>query len=256
MYNAFSSDYDRFVDWPARLAFEMPFLQSQLKEAGATRLLDAACGTGMHAIALAQAGFDVAGADFSLGMIERARTNAQAAQVAVQFEQAGFGELEKVFGAGQFDVVLCLGNSLPHALSSEQVAAALVDFAASLKPGGLVIIQNRNFDAVAANRMRWMEPQAAREGEAEWLFLRFYDFDQDGLITFNIVTLHREGGNAWTQSVHSTRLRPLLADEMRTALNTAGFQSISLYGDMKGMPFDPATSGNLIVCARRAPNDI
>ena len=235
-----------------RLAFEMPFLQSQLKEAGAIRLLDAACGTGMHAIALAQAGFDVVGVDFSHRMIEHARANAQAAQVAVQFEQAGFGELENVFGAGQFDAVLCLGNSLPHVLSSQQLEKALADFAASLKPGGLVIIQNRNFDAVMAHRLRWMEPQAAREGEAEWLFLRFYDFEQDDLITFNIITLLREGGNAWTQSVHSTRLRPLLADEMRTSLNRADFRSISLYGDLKGMPFNSATSGNLIVCARRA----
>jgi hypothetical protein len=27
MYDDFSADYDRFVDWPARLAAELPFIE-------------------------------------------------------------------------------------------------------------------------------------------------------------------------------------------------------------------------------------
>ncbi len=30
MYNKFSQDYDRFVNWHNRLAFELPFLLKQL----------------------------------------------------------------------------------------------------------------------------------------------------------------------------------------------------------------------------------
>jgi SAM-dependent methyltransferase len=255
MYDAFSSDYDRFVDWHSRLAYELPFLLEQLKGAGARHILDAACGTGMHAIALAQAGFDVVGADCSAGMIERARANAREAHLTMQFEQAGFGELEGTFGGGQFEAVLCLGNSLPHALSSTQVEASLRDFAAVLKPGSLVIIQNRNFDSVMANQARWMEPQPAREGEKEWLFLRFYDFDPDGLLTFNIISLRREAGEPWEQSIQGTRLRPLLVGELRTALTGAGFQPIALYGDMKGNAFDVNSSGTLVACARLKGED-
>ncbi len=59
-YDNFSSDYDRFVSWPGRLALEMPFLTSRLREIGANSVLDAACGTGMHTLALAQAGFEAA----------------------------------------------------------------------------------------------------------------------------------------------------------------------------------------------------
>jgi glycine/sarcosine N-methyltransferase len=250
LYDDFSHDYDRFVDWPGRLAYEMPFLQAQLKAAGVRRILDAACGTGQHAIALAQTGFEVAGADVSAGMIARARANAQVAQVPARFEQAGFGELEMTFGKGQFDAVLCLGNSLPHALSAEQVTAALADFAACLKPGGLVIIQNRNFDAVMTGHQRWMEPQSAREDGVEWLFLRFYDFEADGTLTFNILTLKREGQGAWSQSAWRTSLRPLLAEELQVALTRVGFTAAMFYGDMQSMPFEAGTSGNLIACAR------
>jgi len=43
------------------------------------RVLDTACGTGVHTIALAQHGFTVTGADPSPAMVERARQNAMAA---------------------------------------------------------------------------------------------------------------------------------------------------------------------------------
>jgi SAM-dependent methyltransferase len=253
MYDSFSSDYDRFVNWPARLGYEMPFIQRQLDAARARSVLDAACGTGMHAIALAQRGYAAYGADLSAPMVARAQENAAAAGVDARFAAAGFGELARSFqGSASFpcDALLCLGNSLPHLLTPTQLADALSDFAACLRPGGLVLIQNRNFDTLAASRERWMEPQAAQvEGEGEWTFVRFYDYRPDGLIDFNILTLQRSPGGAWKQQVASTRLRPLLRDELVESLAHAGFEEIVCCGSMSGEPFDAEKSGNLVVVA-------
>ena len=256
MYDIFSSDYDRFVNWSARLAVELPFIEQQLQAAGGEGLphtLDTACGTGMHAIALAKEGYTAAGADLSKAMVERARENARSAGVTVRFEAAGFGELAPVFGHGAFDALLCLGNSLPHVLTSQALAATLSDFAACLGPGGLLLVQNRNFDAVLSHQARWMEPQSHRESAAEWLFLRFYDFDPDGLISFHIVTLQRTGAAPWTQRITTTRLRPLRQVEVLAALSEAGFSQVTCYGDMTGTPFDSAASGNLVIAAWRSP---
>ena len=71
LYDALSSDYDRFVNWPSRLALELPFLQTELKRIGAARVLDSACGTGQHALHAADAPFGmdddlVHGSSFSL----------------------------------------------------------------------------------------------------------------------------------------------------------------------------------------------
>jgi glycine/sarcosine N-methyltransferase len=250
MYDDFSSDYDRFVDWPGRLAAELPFIERQLQAVGARRVLDAACGTGMHALALARRGYAAVGADLSPGMIARARANAAAAGVNVPFEVAGFGELNAQVGTG-FDALLCLGNSLPHLLTPADLAAALADFAACLRPEGLLLIQNRNFDAVLARDERWMDPQAHQEGNVEWLFLRFYDFESDGTLTFNLVTLRREGSDAWRQHVLTTRLWPLRREELTRVLDAAGFGAITCWGDMQGARFDPARSPNLVVTAQR-----
>ncbi len=250
MYDSLSANYDRFVDWQGRLALELPFIIEKLQAVPARRVLDAASGTGMHAIALAQCGFNTAGADNSQGMIERARQNASLAGVQVRFEQARLGDLCAVMGRRSWEAVMCLGNSLPHLLTQAELAAALIDFSCCLNPGGALIIQNRNFDAIMTSRERWMEPQAHTEGQKQWIFQRFYDFDPDGLITFNMVTLEQEGLGSWSQSVSSSRLRPLLKDELVTKLGAAGFGDITAYGNMSGADFDPRTSPNLVVTAR------
>jgi SAM-dependent methyltransferase len=248
MYDSFSIDYDRFVDWEGRLAAEMPFIERQLQTVDARRVLDAACGTGVHAVALAKRGYEVVGADLSVGMIERARDNAVDVP-RVCFQVAGFGELRPRVSDG-FDAVLCLGNSLPHALTPESLAATLDDFAACLRPGGLLLIQNRNFDAVLRERDRWMGPQSYREGETEWLFLRFYDFGPEGLLAFNVMRLRREGGADWSQRITSTQLWPQRQEELTEALAAAGFEAITSFGDLQGAPFDAGSSPNLVVTAR------
>jgi len=270
MYDDFSADYDRFVNWPSRLTAELPFLERQLQAVGARRVLDAACGTGMHAIALAQRGYEVVGADLSPAMIERARANAAAVGVPARLDVAGFGTLAQTFGPSSsspwgeeegdgvrkgvfpFDALLCLGNSLPHLLTPVDLAMALLDFAACLRPAGLLVIQNRNFDAVLARGERWLEPQAHREGETEWLFLRLYDFERDGTITFNLVTLRREGAGEWRQQVRATRLWPQRRDDLVAALAAVGFREIACWGDMQGAPFDAECSPNLVLTARRS----
>jgi hypothetical protein len=158
---------------------------------------------------------------------------------------AGLGQLSSLGGA--FDALLCLGNSLPHLLAPSAVASALADFAAVLRPGGLLVIQNRNFDHVWAARERFVDPQSYRGPEGEWLFVRFYDFLAETLV-FNMVRLRRTDGG-WTQTVDSTELRPIFRDGLAQALAGAGFSGLQFYGGYDGSAFDPGQSGDLIAVA-------
>jgi len=258
-YDAFSHDYDRFVNWDERLAVEMPFLLEKLKAFPQKadrpiRVLDAACGTGMHALALAKAGFQAAGADISPGMIKQAQKNARKAGQKVEFKAAGFGSLAEIFNASSlfpYDAVLCLGNSLPHVLSPEAFQEALADMSDCLRPGGILLLQNRNFDAVMKEKNRWLGTQSHREGNEEWLFLRFYDFSPDSLITFNIIRLYRKGSSSWTQEISTTRLFPITQALLLELLGKAGFGNIACYGKMGNEPFDAEKSGNLVLLAEK-----
>lgn len=254
MYKTFSQDYDRFVNWENRLAFEIPFIEKQVaslqQRLGETlRILDAACGTGMHAIALAEKGHHVSAADLSPEMVEKSRANSRNAHVNIHVKAAGFGELYAAFGPWKYDLLLCLGNSLPHLLNETELANALADFALCLRPGGRLLIQNRNFDSIMEVKQRWMEAQTHQEGDVQWVFQRFYDFEPGGLIRFNIVTLKRAAAGPWEPSVTSTTLRPQLQSELTAQLSSSGFKEVKSFGSMDGQEFDRVRSGNLVLTA-------
>ncbi|MBN1484522.1 MAG: class I SAM-dependent methyltransferase [Chloroflexia bacterium] len=250
LYDDLGADYDRFVDWPARLALELPALEGLLAQHGVRRVLDAACGSGRHALALAQRGYEVVGADLSAAMIKQSRRNARVLALEVPFYQVGLGELS-VHLSGPFDAVLCLGQSLPHLLSAEAVAGALEDFAALLPAGGLLLIQNRNDERLLAQRQRFLPLSHHREGDREWLFLRMLDFAPER-ITFHLITLRRDGPN-WQQRVSTTVHRPIPRDELVGQLRQAGFADVRCYGSWRLEPFDRENSGDLVVVAQHGP---
>jgi len=249
LYDDLAVDYDRFVNWEARLAFEMPFFRSLFAAHHVQTVLDTACGTGHHAIALAKEGYRVTGTDISANMIDKARENARAAALDVSFEVAGFGALTQALNQA-FDAILCLGNSLPHIVDEPSLRAALGDFAASLHPGGILVIQNRNLDRVLLRQERFMPPQVHREGDREWLFIRFYDF---GPLTlrFNMVTLSRNADEPWRPSIGHTELRPWRQRELYDALAQVGLEPLASYGSYEREAFDPQESGDLVLLARR-----
>jgi len=248
LWDTFSADYDRFVDWEGRLAREMPFLEGVLRQSGAQRVLDVACGTGHHAIALQERGFEVVGADVSSGMVAEARRNAETRDAAVTFVQAGLGGLRGA-AKGPFDAALCLGNSLPSVLSEVALHDALADISAVLAPDGTLFIQNLNYDRVWPRRERFMPLQTYRQGEEEWLFFRFVDFHQETL-TFNMVVLHRNG-RLWDYTAGATDLRPIFSEDLKRLLQQNGFEDVDLYGDYDQNPYRPDTGGDLIVVARK-----
>lgn len=255
MYDQFSRNYDHFVNWSTRLSAEIPFLTSELttltpQKAGSVSILDAACGTGRHVIALADQGFSCAGADFSAGMVDVARQNVAQTEHEITIKQAGFGGLSEAFGYRAFDGLICLGNSLPHVLDELTLNDALLDFRSVLRKDGKLIIQNRNFDKVLDEHLRWMAPQTFRDQNNTWVFARFYDFDPDGRITFNIQILNSQAGSDFEQHVVSTRLWPIKEQTLAQFLNEAGFKDITYYGNLEGERFQAKESGNLVIVAR------
>ena len=64
--------------------------------------------------------------------------------VTVDFQVAAFGEMGSKFSA-PFDAVTCLGNSLPH-LPDDLSLAACLRLCGASPAGGLLVIQNRNYD--------------------------------------------------------------------------------------------------------------
>ncbi len=270
-YDALAPMFDVMTDWDARLAAEGPFLAAVLQEAGAQAVLDAACGSGGHALWLAQQAYRVAGADVSPLMIDLARRKAAEARLDVPFVVADLADLPpwppSLPGKGEFgspplrgeglgegfDAVLCLGNSLPHLLTQADLVDALRGMADVLRPGGTLVLQNLNYDLRWQRRPRWFAAQGGVLDGQEVLVWRFADYDAPaGRIAFHIA-LFRKAAAGWQVEVHTTPHRPLFQADLAAALAEAGFTAARWYGRMASPlePFAPERSPDLVVVARK-----
>ena len=241
-YDRLADLFDVMTDWRSRLAFELPFLQQTLNDHAASSVLDVACGTGWHAIALAQAGWRAAGADVSPAMIARAREHAVHAGVSVPFVVSDFEHLEQAVPE-LFDAVLCLGNSLPHLLSLAALQQAVRQMRQRLRPGSVLIVHNLNYDQRLKTQPRFF----AANGSADSLVWRFADYGAE-FITFHTALFERHDA-AWSVRVNSTLQRPLLAADLDEAVCNAGFVNLRHFGALDGSPFDLEHSADLVLMA-------
>jgi SAM-dependent methyltransferase len=249
-YDRLAPFFDVMTDWASRLKVEEPFLRQLLTKANARTVLDAACGSGGHALALAKWGYHVIGVDVSSTMIKLAQEKAGDAK-NVSFFVAGLGELASRFDP--FDVVLCLGNSLPHLLTEAELTKALADLTASLRPGGWLVLHNLNYDRRWRQRPRWFAVDSGAYQGRQTLVWRFADYVEKPKprVNFHIALFQQETDGAWSVEVNSTLQRPLFRADLARLLPAAGLTDVTYHGDMNGSPFAPDTSPDLVVVARR-----
>ncbi|NLF29415.1 MAG: class I SAM-dependent methyltransferase [Planctomycetes bacterium] len=244
-YDAIAGDYDAMTGAAAARAGAAEALADALiRRFGLHSALDAACGTGLHAIALARRGARVVGADLSAGMLEQARRRAQAQRVDVRWVCTPMQKLAAAVD-GAFDAVLCLGNSLPHVLTDADLDATLAGFAARLAPSGAVVLHLLNYERVLATRERIVH--VSRHGDRE--FIRFYDFDGP-VLGFNLLELTWIDG-ACRHRLHSTPHRPWTAADLAAALARHGLGDVRTYGTLGFDPYDARDSQAAVIVARR-----
>ncbi|KAI8124399.1 Glycine N-methyltransferase [Lucilia cuprina] len=136
------------------------FLINLLKSKNCKRILDVACGTGVDSIMLLEEGFEVVSVDASDKMLkyalkERWNRRKESAFDKWIIEEANwltlYDDIKDIVQTG-FDAVVCLGNSFAHLMDSspQQVLhkQAIKNFEKCLKPGGMLLIDHRNYDNI------------------------------------------------------------------------------------------------------------
>uniref|UniRef100_A0A8C1CI64 Glycine N-methyltransferase n=1 Tax=Cyprinus carpio carpio TaxID=630221 RepID=A0A8C1CI64_CYPCA len=132
---------------------------SLLRKHGVQKVLDVACGTGVDSIMLVEEGFKVVSVDASDKMLkyalkerwERRKESTFDNWVIEEANWLTLSEDVKKPGDG-FDAVICLGNSFAHLpdFKGDQSdhKLALQNIASMVKPGGILIIDHRNYDYI------------------------------------------------------------------------------------------------------------
>lgn len=217
---SFVEKWDELIDWDARAESEGQFFIDVLRARGKETVLDVACGTGFHSVRLQQSGFNVTSSDGSAAMVAKAFQNGQARGLILKTVQADWRWLNRDI-QGKYDAIICLGNSFTHLHTEADRRRALAEFYAALKHDGMLILDQRNYDAILdhgfstkhkyyyAGDKVTAEPDHVDEGLARFK----YSFPDGSEYTLNMC--------------------PIRKNYVRRLLSEAGFQRVRTYGDFQ-----------------------
>jgi glycine/sarcosine N-methyltransferase len=230
-YDAIAEYYPLFYrDWETQLEREGLSLRVIFRNKGVQRVLDASCGAGTQAVALARLGFDVVATDPSAGMLRKAHETAAIYGVEdkIQFERVDFLNLPSVVD-GPFDAVVSKGNSIPHLLLDEEIESTFLIFNELLRPGGVLVVGMRDFGPFMEDRPRFI-PGFAHEDEDEGDFITFDLWEwRDGppvIATQSLFIVTGSNGKGYKTIKRQVRFRPLSTDEVKVVLLEVGFEDI------------------------------
>ncbi len=239
----------------------IPFLESLVGVEPGTagpRVLDAGCATGAHAVSLATRGWNAVGIDSEAAMIAKAREGALREGVA---ERASFFEMDileigKSFRGRGFDLVLCLGNTLPHLVGADRGAESVDDPEAAsflgqarelLSPRGALVLQTLNF-SLAGVGPGFEFPELAVGDAVMKRSYRDPPPERPGTLRF-VVELSRRGESQRAE----TFLVPLGPRRVASLLREAGLPDQARFAGWDGRPFDEGGDQYCVTVARPSP---
>ncbi|MFH1709067.1 MAG: class I SAM-dependent methyltransferase [Planctomycetota bacterium] len=115
---------------------------------GPSTILDAGCATGNLSISLARREHRVMGIDTDEHLLEQARHKTRPEGHNMMFRLLDMRKIGKVFGPGSYGCVACVGNTLPHLATAEEVRQFITDAHTILAPGGWLVLQLLNHDLI------------------------------------------------------------------------------------------------------------
>lgn len=247
-FERLSESYDQFISWPNRIGTEGMFFKKLVSDNRLKSSLDVACSTGFHVIMLRRLGLDAVGIDASPKMIERAKTNSVTCGVTVEYVLGDFTSMSKRFSEG-FDLITCLGDTVGHVRSGQDLKKLFQEVYKSLNPGGLFVVQARNYDFIMKQQARFAPPVGSRNGTEETLFFSLLDFNPKSL-NLNVAKF-RWHENRWESSVYTTEIFPCSKKELESALKSVGFAKLEAYRNYNFEDYDPNGSDLILIAQKK-----
>lgn len=236
-----------FAPPPGALAFYL----DEARRAGAGRVLELACGSGLLTVPLARAlsaeGGEVVGLDLAPAMIGAARERAAAAGVRAAFVEGDMRHFD--LGAARFDLIFIPFNSLLHLHAADELLACFACVRRQLAPGGAFAFDIFNpsveFLARAPDvRVAFKRVAHPTLGELAIEYASEYDAAaQVGRSTWYFSAPDRP--DALTMQL---ALRSIFPQELPLLLAAGGLRLEARYGDLDRSPFASASRRQVCVC--------
>jgi len=191
------------------------------------RLLDMAAGTGGLAITLAKEGYKVTATDLEQEMTAQMSAKKEQGNVPLEIHTLDMRDINR-FKEETFHTIVCLGNSLVHLESQEEVLDVLKKTSRLLTEQGQLIIQIVNYDRILKENIQEL-PIIDRESIQ---FFRTYEWREPKIRFHGKLIIDNQGEQQIFQQ--TTELLPITSQILQQLLKDSGFRKIQLFGSFQG----------------------
>lgn len=198
-------------------------------------ILDAPCGNGRHALQLAQRGYRVCGIDLD----PRPPHDATQAAPNARFECM---DVRKAASLGTFDAVVSFYSFLGYFANSDEDEESMEALAATLVPGGLLLIGTANAAALTPGKETTLIDQAP------WQFVREDDFDASRNVLHRRFRIYDADRQLQREITHQRRI--YTPAELDGLLVRHGFSIVERASRYAASSFDPQCSRHQVLIAR------
>lgn len=198
--------------------------------------LDLGCATGELTAFLARQGCSTIGIDLSPDLLKLANDHPG------EFILADMVEYLEQKPAQKKDLIVCIGNTLPH-LSTSLFNRFIKVVPEWLEEKGLLVIQTVNYHQILKNRPPGL-PTIERP-QAGVKFTRLYDYNPDGSIAFKGILDSPHG-----RSQSTVTLWPYTSSEIKEGLQME-LTVEAEYGGFGGNPYDQEHSPAWVLVAKK-----
>lgn len=198
-------------------------------------ILDLCCGSGRHALRLADRGFPPVGLDYSAPLLELA----QARNHQLRLVRGDMRALP--FADGSFRSVVNFFTSFGYFVTEDDNLAVVTEIERSLSPGGSVLCDTFGLRHVLA---RLVAEERRSSGGREYRIRRWWNAET------RRIEKEIEVRRAGSTETFRESVRAYTADELTSMFERVGLWVASTWGDFDGSPLGP-DSPRLIVLARK-----
>jgi SAM-dependent methyltransferase len=227
VFGSYSNYYDLLYkdkDYPA----EVDFIESLFKKYGTGKIktiLDMGCGTGGHALLLAERGYSVTGIDMSESMLSIAKEKARKANISLDFFE---GDIREFNTNKKFDAITSMFAVMGYQIKNDDLKKAVENARKQLKNNGLFIFDVWFGPAVIAqkpgDRIKIIQNESEKIIRLTRSSLNIMKHTVD--VNFDVMVIHEDKIKKHIEEKHEMRF--FFPQEIIHYLEDSGFELLKI----------------------------
>jgi glycine/sarcosine N-methyltransferase len=228
--------YDLQMNWPQRLLKEKVFFEKIIKERKVKNILEIGGGIGRHAQMFSEIAERVTFMEPSEDMIQYAKANIIKSE-NISIINGGFEDIDRLVFEN-YDLITCLGNTLPILENRKNVKMALKQARRKLIKGGMAVFQFLNFEPKIMEQNRFYAPRIFKKDGKKYIFLKHFEPEKvKTRVDFMIIEIDSDDA-ILSFNNRSTFLCTLRQNLFLKMAYNSGFKKVELLGTGGAEEFD------------------